>query len=451
MKKNIPFLGLMLSLLLFASTAAAHSISEIALVGTEDPYTRQTIAWKTEVGESSLLACQPAAEQTQLQENWPTRTPQIRLLFTNPGAVQCNSVRLDGLRPDTDYVYRIGSRSKEGRTEWTELRHFRTASRTATEFSFLVFGDSQNNMPANPDYSIWHETITKAYASHPEARFFVSLGDLVQEGQNYPHWSAWFEAAQGVIDKIPAYPVLGNHETFRPRIYGSVEPIAFERQWPVPQNGPKDLNGTAYAFDYGSVHFAVLNTQDKEYQSFGQFGLFAKTARKKHRLDTTAEPSRMLTEQSRWLEKDLSESSRPWKIILQHKPMYPVSSHRSNPELQTAFAAGDKEASLILSGHEHAVAHSDSRPLYYIAGQSGGKVPRHVKQQPPYTFFTTNDGQPDYLFITVTASHMRIQCLTQDGQVLDDYTMNKDPALPAIHARAFRAIIGAGSDQNERG
>lgn len=424
MKKIFAAAIFLLLFLLSCSTAIAHSISNIALIGTDSPCTKQTIAWKTDLGEASLLEYLPQADAVHLSESGIRRTPVIRLLFTNPGAVQCNSVRLGDLQPDTTYTYRIGSRTKTG-TEWTEPRSFHTASRSEAAFSFLVFGDSQNAMPSNPDYSIWHETLTKAYARHPEARFFVNLGDLVEEGQNYPHWSAWFQAAQSVIDKIPAYPVSGNHETYRPRIYGSVEPIAFERQWPVPTNGPTDLKGTTYAFDYGPVHFVVLNTQDQEYRRFGRFGLFSRLARKAPASELNGPD--ILTEQKNWLEINLRAASQPWKIILQHKPLYPLSTKRSSPELQAAFAPIDEanHADLILSGHEHAAAHSDSRPLCYIAGQSGGKIPSKVKQQPPYTFFSANNGQPDYLFINVTPAQIRIQCLTQDGQLLDEYTLKK--------------------------
>lgn len=70
-----------------------------------------------------------------------------------------------------------------------------------------------------------------------QAKFFINLGDLVEEGQNYDHWNTWFEAAKGVINAIPTVPVLGNHETYVPNSEINSKPIFWLAQFKVPLNG----------------------------------------------------------------------------------------------------------------------------------------------------------------------------------------------------------------------
>lgn len=40
------------------------------------------------------------------------------------------------------------------------------------------------------------------------------MGDLVDNGEHAYQWDAWFDALQGVIERIPVAPLLGNHETY---------------------------------------------------------------------------------------------------------------------------------------------------------------------------------------------------------------------------------------------
>lgn len=417
-RRNLHIRSLCLLICIFfllSGTVDAHSISNIALVGTENLQTQQTIVWKTTPGETTLLEIAPQNEAGSLAEKAVTMIPQKRILFTNPGMAVCNSVFLTNLKPDTTYSYRISSQSK-GQIERSPAYTFHTAKQKANSFSFLVFGDSQNDTPKNPSYASWKTTCEAAYASHPEAKFFINLGDLVEEGQNYPHWLGWFDAAQNVIDKIPAYAILGNHETYVPNTRGSAEPEFWEKQWPMPTNGPLDLKRTAYSFDYGPVHFSVLNTQEKEYRQFG--------------------PS-ILAEQKAWLEKDLAATHKPWKIILGHKPVYSISTKRTSPEIKKCFGELIEKyhVDLVLNGHEHAIARSDGHPLYYIAGESGGKLPRNIAQNPPYAFISNNNGQPNYLFISVTPTSILIKCIGQNGNLLDAYTLMKNPtASPAQKA-----------------
>jgi hypothetical protein len=56
---------------------------------------------------------------------------------------------------------------------WSEWFHFRTASTRAEPFSFIYFGDAQNDI-----LSLWSRVLREGYATAPRARFMIHAGDM---------------------------------------------------------------------------------------------------------------------------------------------------------------------------------------------------------------------------------------------------------------------------------
>ena len=58
-------------------------------------------------------------------------------------------------------------------------------------FTALIFPDSQSS-----DYSGWQELAQNAAKRNPEAKFFVNMGDLVDNGEDHSQWfvicDSWF-------------------------------------------------------------------------------------------------------------------------------------------------------------------------------------------------------------------------------------------------------------------
>jgi phosphodiesterase/alkaline phosphatase D-like protein len=67
-----------------------------------------------------------------------------------------HSAQLGDLEPNTLYAYRVG-----GGEVWSEWFHHRTAGREPAPFSFLYFGDAQNDIR-----SLW----SRACAGHSRRR-----------------------------------------------------------------------------------------------------------------------------------------------------------------------------------------------------------------------------------------------------------------------------------------
>jgi hypothetical protein len=395
-------------------SAGMVGYGDITLTWSDDPKTTQTISWKSDasVSVSSITYAVAGATGTAKEEIVSgEKLPQL-----GAGEVSDNnifSVTLTGLEPGATYIYTISAGGSN-----SEPHTFATEAVLVPEFKLLVFGDSQSGK-TEPTYQPWRETVHNAFAQYPDARFFVNVGDLVEIGQSYDHWKSWFEAARGVIDTITAMPVLGNHE-----MYGSYEvkddssPVYYLSQFKLPQNGPAQLKGQAYSYDYGCAHFAVLDSQEDE-----------------------EEPMRgdILEAQRRWLENDLSASSQTWKIVFFHKPPYNNKFGRPNPRIKAAFCpVFDKyHVDVVFNGHEHAVYRtypikSDKirkKPkdgtIYYTTGRSGAKFYNDVGPTKWDAFAYNPSDQPCYEAVQVSRSKLLITARRQDGTVIDTFAVVK--------------------------
>ncbi|QDR79872.1 purple acid phosphatase family protein [Sporomusa termitida] len=414
LKKSLPklvFTTLLLAVLLVSGSSLARSNPTgpdcIALTWSGDPRTTQAITWQTP---------DPALDQVQYIIAGPgqglpgaakTATATKEYLPGQETAVHVFSACLTDLQPDTRYLYRLGNG-----TAWGDFHSFQTAADAVTRFTFLVFGDSQSD----DLYTTWRQTLQLAYQAQPAAAFFTNVGDLVNTGTDFNEWQAWFAASQGVINRIPAMPLTGNHEMYTPRWKVNEPPALFTAQFQLPRNGPAGLTEQVYSFDYGNVHFVMLDSQEREEQLFN--------------------PD-MLARQREWLDQDLARTDKPWKIVFLHRPPY------HNDRIQAAFVPlFDKyQVDVVFSGHEHIYARTyplyggnrapgpDRGTVYITAGRSGTKAhDRAAAGLWDEAFYNPLD-QPNYLTVQVQDDTLTVKAWQQDGALIDQWQLAK--AAPA--------------------
>lgn len=382
---------------------AANAPSHITLTWTDDARTTQTITWKTDVHTQDgqvqygeLISGKFGAQQIL--------SAQVERVDSNWGEFNVHTATLTGLKPNTHYVYKVGS---EG--NWSEQYHFTTAPVKTYRYKFLVFGDSQS-----VNYDTWRTTLHKAYRSNPDAAFFINMGDLVDVGQEYGQWYDWFNAAHGVLENIPCMPVVGNHETYAPG--GRITmPTLFTEQFKLPMNGPDGLKGQVYSFDYGDVHFVMLDTQ------IGEEGRFV---------------ADMLEKQKIWLEDDLAATNQKWKLIFVHRALY-NNKVEGNSAIQEGFAPIiDKyHADVVFTAHDHVYAHtyplyggmavdSSSRGTIYVAtGRSGTKTYSDSIAREWDNFFYNPLDEPNYLTVEETGDSLTVRAFGQSGRPIDTWSI----------------------------
>jgi hypothetical protein len=328
------------------------------------------------------------------------------MVNSNWGQFNVHTATLTGLKPGTRYLYRVGSADS-----LSEVYHFMTAPAKVHAYKFLVFGDSQS-----VNYDTWHTSLHEAYQANPAAAFFINMGDLVDVGEEYGQWYAWFNAAHGVLENIPCMPIIGNHEAYAPGAKFA-KPKLFTEQFKLPLNGPDGLLGQVYSFDYGDVHFVMLDTQ------IGEEGRFIPD---------------MLEKQKLWLEEDLAAAKTKWKVVFMHRALY-NNKAEGNLSIRKAFAPIiDKfHADVVFTAHDHVYAHtaplnggeavnSPANGTVYVAtGRSGSKTyPSSIEREWNNFFYNPLD-EPNYLTVEVKGNLLTVKAFHQSCGLIDEWSITK--------------------------
>lgn len=394
-----------------SSTSLAESIEyaatpkHITLTWTGDTQTTQTITWQTDEPITGQVRFREKGETVLLLNREKIMAARMQPEITNLGIRYIHSVTLTGLRPGGSYIYQVS-----GGSTWSEQKTFTTARNDSKEFTFLVFGDSQSIT-----YRTWQSTLQSAYLAHPDAAFITNVGDLVDVGQDYAQWDAWFAAGKGIIDSIPVMPLSGNHESYTVERKFSM-PTLFTAQFSLPLNGPEEMPEQAYSFDYGDVHFVMLDSQAGEQRQF---------------------LPDLLARQKVWLEKDLAQTTKRWTIVFIHRPPYDNKTFRDNTAIREVFTpVFDKyQVDLVFSGHDHVYARtyplrggevSPGGTIYVGTGRSGSKSYSTTSANSVNEFFYNPQDEPNYLTVTVTADSISIKAFKQSGTLIDAWAVTKE-------------------------
>jgi 3',5'-cyclic AMP phosphodiesterase CpdA len=376
----------------------------IALTFTGMPATTQTITWQT-----GRYSSGSQVEYTKVTDNLHSvRAGTTQQVATDRGVITVHSVQLTDLEPATRYQYRVG----DG-LFWSSYHTFTTAPAKVESFRFLLFGDSQGN-----SYELWQRTLKTSYARNPDVAFMMNIGDLVDIGLSYDQWNDWFQAGQGVINTIPVMPVMGNHETYTIE-WKIAQPLLYTGFFRLPSNGPKNLAGKVYSFDYGNVHFSILDSQLQEEAEW---------------------IPEMLTSQQEWLEKDLASTKKRWKLVFIHRPVHHNRPSDGDEDLRDAFTPLFERyhVDVVFSGHDHVYARSypmvgdkwmDEKgdgPVYITTGRSGKKTFGRALRKNWNAVYYNPMEQPNYLTVAVSNHSLKVEAFELNGELIGTWEKTAD-------------------------
>ncbi|MBR2215202.1 MAG: metallophosphoesterase family protein [Selenomonadaceae bacterium] len=330
--------------------------------------------------------------------------PALNETFTDDGATNYQyTATLTDLTPSSVYEYRV--RDGEVFSPWHDL-----STPDNGEFSCLIFPDSQSS-----DYHDWRELAQKAAARHGEASFFVNMGDIVDNGEDKGQWRAWLDAVEGIIDRMPFVPVMGNHETYDENWKVRL-PVAYLNYFHAPDNDSEVFARYYYSFDYGAVHFVVLNTQWEETEEFSPGLKEAQIA---------------------WLREDVRQSKTPWKIALLHKDVLQYRIHNRPERLEGISDIGEVfmplfdelNFDIVFTAHLHTYRdrghiynfRRDTQGALYILTGVAGNV-RYPGLWVDHALDEKVAPQPEtdnYLTLTASPEKLTVVCYLPDGSEID--------------------------------
>lgn len=394
-------------------TAAAHYLSTDAVdasnirqVITADSTTSRTFMWQSDYAEENpVVEYRQAGDDTTIMQ-----LPASSDAFSDDGVTTyIHTAAVSDLKPGTAYEYRVGAGDK--RSSW---QSFHTAQ--GHDFKALIFPDSQSS-----DYSVWAATAQPAWQRNQDAQFFINMGDLVDNGQDHYQWNAWFDVVGDMIARIPVVPLLGNHETYD-KDWKVRMPEAYLHLFALPRIDREKYQNQFYSFDYGDVHFVVLNTQSQELADF--------------------EPS-LDEDEVAWFKEDMAKTTKKWKIILMHKdPLQYGFANRPEPREEGFSPEGRLWMPLfdqygvdaVLSAHLHTYRdrghirnfqRDESGPLYLITGVAGNvQYPGLWKQHSLDEYVAPQPETDNYMTLEATDDSLTFRSFLPDGQLLEEKSIS---------------------------
>ena len=372
---------------------------------TRDSTSSRCIMWESEAPLAS-----PQLEYRKKGTEKILSLPASDVSFSDDGQEHHQySVEIPSLQSGTTYEYRTSDGDEK--SGWHLLE-----TDAGGSFKALIFPDSQSS-----DYTDWERLAQDAARRNPDAAFFVNMGDIVDNGEDHTQWEAWFHGVEGIMDRIPFVPVMGNHETYDQN-WNVRLPLAYLNYFIVPENHSVPFSRYYYSFDYGDVHFMVLNSQWDETSDFKQ-GL--------------------KEEQQAWLREDSEKTGKKWRIVLIHKDVLQYRIHQ-RPERKEGFSdVGDAFMPLfdelgidiVFTAHLHTyrnrghIYHFERNtkgPLYILTGVAGNV--RYPGLWIDHALDEAVAPQPEtdnYLTLEASRERLVVRSFLPDGTEIDHAEITK--------------------------
>lgn len=318
------------------------------------------------------------------------------------------------------FVYRAALQRLSAGKEY--LCRVTLAGKPAGSFSFrtddgaackaLIFPDSQ----CESSYDTWERVSSEASRRNPDAALWVNMGDLTDNGASFSHWDGWQSATDVSLGGRAFAPVMGNHECYS-LDWENALPSAFLGLFATPTNGSAQYDRYYYSFDYGPVHFIVLNTQRGELDRLAP-GLF--------------------DEQAAWLAEDLKKAKKPWRVALIHRDLIDYDEEPPNPDPFVRNLAPRLEehgVDAVLTAHVHAYRrrrmtgwkHDKNGVLYILTGNAGDCFYSPEIHKIDEVSFPSN--LLNYLVMEADETRLTFRCFLTNGTQKDFVTLRKSPNL----------------------
>jgi 3',5'-cyclic AMP phosphodiesterase CpdA len=399
----------------FTPAARTQSVpggpQRIILNLTDSPATGMAVTWRmSKEYQTAAVEYAEATPGTGFARSTHREPAVMQVLTVSSASIAYHySAVMRALKPATTYVYRVGADSV-----WSEWNQFVTAEAGRAPFSFVWFGDPQDDI-----LRYISRLFRQAICTAPQARFWLFSGDLTSEPED-DQWGELFEAQGFVTRTVPSVMVPGNHDLgfryqggsilrndkgkkVRDR---SVSPL-WRAHLTLPENGIVGLEETSYTFDYQGVRFFMINSNDR------------------------------LEDQARWMDESLVREPSRWTVVSFHHPLYSTGRERDDTMTREAFLpVFDKHhVDVVLTGHDHTYARSyklvngtivpDNAPgTVYVVSSSGPKFYEYTSHYDTLMAKWSVHMQL-YQVITVSGGQLTFRAYTADGALYDSFDLRK--------------------------
>lgn len=359
----------------------------VILTWAADPATTAAVTWRTDSSIAKALAEIAEAEDGP---GFPKKARTVEARTEPFGAALSHSAHFIGLKPATQYLYRVGDGAN-----WSDWNQFRTAAAGPAPLEFIYVGDAQNDI-----FSMWAHLIRQGYSEAPKASFILHAGDLANRGVVDSEWGEWHAAAGWINRSVFNVATPGNHEY--PAGEDKVRRLTghWRKQFTFPENGLPGLEETIYWFDIQGVRIVSLNSNEKQ------------------------------KEQAAWLDQLLANNPNQWTVLTFHHPILSTAKGRDNKELRELWqpVLDKHRVDLVLTGHDHTYGRSNVvNGTVYVVSVSGPK--QYTLEPQPWMQRSGADTQL-FQVIRIDGPTLRYEARTARGRLHDAFELTKSAGAP---------------------
>lgn len=258
--------------------------------------------------------------------------------------------------------------------------------RAAEPSLFIAFGDTRT------DHAAHARVVAAIRRERPQ--FILQVGDLVEHRNNRAEWDTFREIEGPLLDQVPYYAAIGNHEAGSRAFFAALTLPGNER-W--------------YAFTVDRVRTIVLDSNAPLVEG---------------------------SEQRAWLRRELNSPAAQqaqFIVAMCHHPAFSSGPRRDQKRLRELLVPLLEQAGveLVFHGHDHFYEHLLVNHINYVITGGGGA--------PLYDRGRTSSGSRKfikahhYCRITRDGDVLVVTAVAPDGRVLDSFRVEPRPhrALPA--------------------
>lgn len=383
----------------FRTTAypSSEKSDQIVLTFTDENASQISVQWRTspEANYGEVIYWEESSRDTLVA---PAKMEVLEdRLLLNDRYVHRHSATLKRLNPGKRYAYYVRTQHNHGEGPGnfvvSPIYTFRTPEKPdkTASFEFIWFGDTHNDQG-------WGETIAFAQQNHPNTQFYIHSGDLVNTGLHRDDWDLFYQYAHDSFSRAPLMAVPGNHDS-----QDGLGASLFQQMLSYPHNGPAGLSpGLTYTFRFENTQFFMMDA--------ASFSVEA---------------------QREWLDKQLSQSTAVWKILVVHFP--PHNEVEPYPELVEIWGPllEKYKVDFVFSGHFH----------YYLRTQplKGGEIHpsgvrymmsvgtsafREAEHPLPFVAKRYEEGNL-YQHVVIKDQELSFTTYDKKGTVIDTFTLKK--------------------------
>lgn len=283
-------------------------------------------------------------------------------------------IHLHNLKSGTKYYYQVINGTYK-----SKIYSFYTAFSSGKLIEFAVMGDNRSNPRM---FNILCKEIKKKNPT-----FSIYLGDICYNPRYYS-WKKEFFTQENLdlISEVPFFNAIGNHENWTKNTKAFLQ---------SPSKGK--TNDSYYSFDYGNVHFLILNTETGISKGSKQY---------------------------KFVKMDLESTSKKWKIVAFHIPAYCAGGHGESKTMikVTKELFEPNKVDVVLTGHSHFYQHNLVNGIHHFV-LGGAGAPTYSPGKKDYTLKSLRTYH--YVIFDVNSNKLLMNVYDIYGKVIDSLDLVK--------------------------